>query len=140
MFTFITVIHVIVALFLILFVLLQDSKGGAMGSLGGGASGSSSVFGLTGASSFLVKATRWVAILFAITCILLTMKTVQLAGKTGTSVVDDVAPSQEDAAAMAPLQNDSADTAPAANSEAVSEKAPESGENSALPESTPEAE
>jgi len=43
--------------------LLQDPKGGVLGSLGGG--GSKSFFGAEGASPFLVKVTKWLAIIFA---------------------------------------------------------------------------
>ena len=71
------------ALILIILVLLQDSKGGAMGMLGGG-SGNSSVFGSTGAGNFLVKATRTVAIIFAITSVGL----VYMTTKRGSSVLD----------------------------------------------------
>lgn len=117
MFTFLTIIHMFVAVFLILFVLLQDSKGGAMGSLGGGASGSNSVFGSTGASSFLVKATRVVAILFAATCIILTVKTVSLAGKSGPSVIDDAPLNQQEAAAVGPKETGEAAPAAAAPTE-----------------------
>lgn len=64
-----TVAHVIISLILIFMVLIQDSKGDASGLLGGG--GGQSVFGATGANTFMVKATRTVAALFAILCIAL---------------------------------------------------------------------
>ena len=57
------VFYFLVALSLIILVLLQDPKGdGAI--FGGG--GSQSLFGATGATSFIVKATRVVAVLFAL--------------------------------------------------------------------------
>ena len=57
------VFYFLVALSLIILVLLQDPKGdGAI--FGGG--GSQSLFGATGATSFIVKATRVAAILFAL--------------------------------------------------------------------------
>lgn len=65
---FITVIHIFTALTIILVVLLQDSKGGGLGI---GGMGSQTLFGSTGASSFLVKATKWLAIFFALTSITL---------------------------------------------------------------------
>jgi preprotein translocase subunit SecG len=86
MLTFITLIHFTVAILLIVFVLIQDSKGG--GVFGMGASGSNQVFSATGAANFLVKATRTLAILFAITCITLTYMTTH---KT-SSVTDDFVP------------------------------------------------
>lgn len=68
MLAFITVVHLFVALILIIFVLLQDSKGGAAGVFGGG-SGSNSLFGSTGGADFLTKMTRYTAIMFAVTCL-----------------------------------------------------------------------
>ena len=87
MLSFLAILHVCIALFLIMFVLLQDSKGGAMGILGGGSS--NSVFGSTGAASFLVKVTRWTAIAFAATCITLTYLT---STQKGQSLMDDFIP------------------------------------------------
>lgn len=57
------IFYVFIALLLIALVLLQDPKGGG-GALFGG--GSKSLFGATGATSFIVKATRAVAVLFAV--------------------------------------------------------------------------
>lgn len=69
MLTFLTWIHVVVALVLIFFVLLQDPKGGgAMGVFGGGG-GSNSLLGSTGAGNFFTQVTKGAAILFAILCI-----------------------------------------------------------------------
>ncbi len=80
--TFVTVIHIVMALILIGLVLIQDSKGGALG-IGGG--GSSSVLGAGGAQTLAAKATRWVAVFFALTSIFLSYMTAQ---KT-RSVVDE---------------------------------------------------
>ena len=91
----ISVVHLAVAFFLIVFVLLQDSKGGALGALGTG--GSHSLFGSTGASNFLVTITKWIAIVFTCTCLALTWHTTQ----QGTSVLDAVdmpAPAQSESA------------------------------------------
>lgn len=96
--TLLTTIHLFVAIFLIIFVLLQDSKGGAMGIMGGGGGGSDTVFGTGGASSFLVKATRTVAILFAISCLTLTY----LSTSSNSSVTDDFVPAE--VAPLAPAE------------------------------------
>jgi preprotein translocase subunit SecG len=70
--TFLTTIHLLVALVLIFFVLLQDPKGGgAMGIFGGGG-GSNTLFGSTGATNFFTQVTKVAAILFAILCIAMT--------------------------------------------------------------------
>ena len=48
-----TVVHVLVSIFLILIVLLQQGKGASMGAVFGGSS--QTVFGGRGAASFLAK-------------------------------------------------------------------------------------
>lgn len=66
MMTFLTVLHVIVCVFLILVVLLQAGKGGGVGiAFGGG--GSQTVFGSSGAGNFLTKMTSVTAALFLFT-------------------------------------------------------------------------
>lgn len=64
MISFISIVHALTCIFIVLFILLQDPKGGVLGSLAGGA-GSKSFFGAEGASPFLVKVTKWLAIAFA---------------------------------------------------------------------------
>jgi preprotein translocase subunit SecG len=63
----INVIHVVVCLFLILIVLLQQSKGGGLsGSLGAGAS---QVFGGRSSTNFMTRLTGIMATLFMLTSI-----------------------------------------------------------------------
>lgn len=62
MIQFITVIHVIVCVLLVLVVLLQQGKKDGMGAAFGG--GSSSVFGARGAETFLEKFTKVLAVIF----------------------------------------------------------------------------
>lgn len=62
---FLSIIHILTCAFIVLFILLQDPKGGVLGNLGGG--GSKSLFGSQGAGGFLVTATKWLAIAFALT-------------------------------------------------------------------------
>jgi preprotein translocase subunit SecG len=66
MVTFITIIHVVACLFLVLVVLLQAGKGGGMG-VAFGSSTSSAVFGGRGAGSFLEKMTAGTAVVFMLT-------------------------------------------------------------------------
>ena len=61
-----TIIHVLACLALIMIVLLQTGKGADMGAAFGGGS-SQTLFGSTGASTFLSKATIVAAVLFMIT-------------------------------------------------------------------------
>jgi preprotein translocase subunit SecG len=70
---FVSVIHVLICLFLVLVVLLQQGKGGGMGSaFGGGAA--AQVFGGGGAGNLLTRATAICATLFMITSIVLARK------------------------------------------------------------------
>jgi preprotein translocase subunit SecG len=62
----IIVIHLIVCFALIAIVLLQTGKGADMGAVFGGA-GNQTLFGNTGASTFLGKATTFAAIIFMLT-------------------------------------------------------------------------
>lgn len=63
---FVSIVHALTCIFIVVFILLQDPKGGVLGSLGGGGGGKS-FFGSEGASPFLVKVTKWLAICFACT-------------------------------------------------------------------------
>jgi preprotein translocase subunit SecG len=66
MVTFLTVLHIMVCVVLILVVLLQRGKGSDIGAaLGGG--GSNTVFGGRGAGNFLTKITTASAITFMVT-------------------------------------------------------------------------
>lgn len=82
---FITIVHIIVAVTLVVLVLLQDSKGGGVLGVGGG--GANSLLGATGAQTLFAKMTRWVAVVFAVTCLFLTYET----SKSGRSVIDGTA-------------------------------------------------
>ena len=63
--TVLNVIHVIVCLFLILVVLLQQGKGGGLGGAFGG--GAAQVFGGRGAGNFLTRLTAICAVIFMAT-------------------------------------------------------------------------
>ena len=63
MLLFLNVIYVLVAIAMVALILMQRGAGSQAGSgFGGGAS--ATVFGARGASSFLTKATKWLAIVF----------------------------------------------------------------------------
>ena len=70
--TLVTVVHVIVATFLIIVVLIQGgNQGGVSAAFGGG--NTQGVFGATGATSFLGKLTYAAALIFMLTSISLTI-------------------------------------------------------------------
>ena len=89
------VIHVVVCIALIMIVLLQTGKGADMGAAFGGGS-SQTLFGSTGASTFLTKATTVAAIVFMLTSLWLAYMS---GHKTGDSImVDEKAPIEQHAA------------------------------------------
>ena len=67
---FLIIIHIIVSIALILIVLLQTGKGADMGAAFGGG-GSNTLFGATGATTFLGKLTTVVAVVFMLTSLTL---------------------------------------------------------------------
>lgn len=58
------VIYLVVAIALIAFILIQQGKGGGMGSAFGGSGASGTVFGAGGSGTFLTKTTTILAIVF----------------------------------------------------------------------------
>jgi preprotein translocase subunit SecG len=98
-----TILHVLVSLFLIGVVLLQSGKGAEMGA-SFGSSGSQSVFGAGGGTSFLSKLTTSAAVIFMLTSLTLAY----LSGKPSSSSMmsgkGKSAPIQAPAATSAPLK------------------------------------
>ena len=85
--TILVIIHVLVCIALIMIVLFQSGKGADMGAaFGGGAS--NTLFGTTGASTFLGKATTVAAIVFMLTSLSLAYMSGHRTGKV--SVMEDV--------------------------------------------------
>jgi preprotein translocase subunit SecG len=97
---FLIIIHVIVCIALIMIVLLQTGKGADMGAAFGGG-GSQTLFGSTGASTFLSKATTAAAVVFMLTSLALAYLSSH--GTSGSSIMTDTtAPIEEQAAPAAP--------------------------------------
>ena len=69
---FITAVHILVCLFIIVVVLLQSGKSGDISAAFGG-QGSQTAFGPRGAASALSKATTWSAVAFMLTSITLSI-------------------------------------------------------------------
>lgn len=107
-----TILHVLVSLFLIAVVLLQSGKGAEMGA-SFGSSGSQSVFGAGGGTSFLSKLTTSAAVIFMLTSLTLAYLSGQPSSSSMMSGKGKTAPVQAPAAAPAPLKTDSV-PAPAA--------------------------
>jgi len=112
------IIHIIVCIALIMIVLLQTGKGADMGAAFGGGS-SQTLFGSTGASTFLSKATTAAAIIFMVTSLGLAYLSGQRS-TTGQSVVSDSpvpVESQTAPPAPAPPVTSGSETQPARSTE-----------------------
>lgn len=108
---FVIILHVIVCIALIMIVLLQTGKGADMGAAFGGGS-SQTLFGSTGASTFLGKATTVAAVIFMLTSLTLAYMS---GGQTSKSLMDDApAPIEQPAAAPDAGSGSDDTTAPAA--------------------------
>ena len=111
-----TILHVAVCLFLVAVVLLQSGKGAEMGA-SFGSSGSQSVFGAGGGTSFLSKMTTGAAVIFMLTSLTLAYvsgtpsSSSIMSGKS--KPVGDKTPIQ--ASPATPAQNKSAVPAPTQN-------------------------
>jgi preprotein translocase subunit SecG len=73
MFAVILGIHILICASLIVVVLLQSGKGGGLAGAFGGAGGVGAVFGGQTAATFLTKATRYLAIAFMVTSLVLAL-------------------------------------------------------------------
>ncbi len=88
--TILVTIHILVSLFLVIIVLLQQGKGASAGAtLGGG--GSQTMFGSEGPMPLMNKITTGAAIVFMVTSITLAYLS---AHKSGSSVMEDAEPRQ----------------------------------------------
>src|SRR3984885_1678803 len=93
--TLLTILHVLVCLFLMLTVLLQSGKGGGMGGAFGGGGNAATVFGGSGASSFLRRLTAGAGTIFMLTSMILAF----LASHKGADALEKFGEQQEQAAA-----------------------------------------
>lgn len=97
MFGFVVTIHVIICVFLVTIVLLQQGKGAEAGAVFGG---SEALFGAAGPTTLLQKITTALAISFMVTSMGLTYLSAQ---RSNVSVVKDM-PKEETQATTAPSQ------------------------------------
>jgi len=99
MYTLLIALHIVICLVLILIVLLQAGKGANMGAAFGGSS--QTVFGSSGAGTFLGKLTAGVAVVFMLTSLILTY----MANHRSTSSLMDQRPPAVDRTMPAPSQD-----------------------------------
>ncbi len=114
-----TILHVIVSLFLIAVVLLQSGKGAEMGA-SFGSSGSQSVFGAGGGTTFLSKLTTSAAVIFMLTSLTLAYLSGQPSSSSMMSGKGNTAPVQAPAAVPTPQKG----VAPAPAAPAIQPAAP----------------
>jgi preprotein translocase subunit SecG len=112
-------IHVIVCLFLILVVLLQQGKGADLSVFGGGST--QTAFGAVGATSLLHKLTVGSFILFILTT--MTIAVTQTNRRGESTVLSDSAAVQEQAAEQKAAQEEAAAETPATETPAESQAA-----------------
>ena len=99
MITLLVVVHVIVCLFLIGVVLLQQGKSADLAAAFGG-QGSQTAFGPRGAANLLTKLTTWSAILFMLVSIALTILLARSSGSnhsvlSGTTTTKQTTPGKK---------------------------------------------
>lgn len=113
--TTLAVLHIVVCVFLILLIMIQDPKGGGSGLFSGG--GSNSILGSSGGADFLTKATRYMAVAFGVLCIALTI----FSKPSKTGVFSDVTTVPIESAQPAPTETpiDAAKPAEAATTPAA---------------------
>jgi len=105
MVTFITIIHILVSIFLIVVVLMQSGEAGDIASAFGGM-GSQATFGPRGGATVLTKATTWAAVIFVLTSITLSIVASRKAGPKSVlqGVSTQTAPAQKPAAPAPPAK------------------------------------
>jgi len=135
--TFLTTLHIIACIFLIIVVLLQTGKGSDVSAVFGGSS--QTIFGSSGAGNFLTKLTTATAIVFMLTSLSLTLGTTKQATK---SVFDEVpaatSPTTPEQVPATPSTESGAPTATATTPEKPAEAAPaNSTATAAAPVATP---
>jgi preprotein translocase subunit SecG len=114
------IVHIAVCVALIMIVLLQTGKGADMGAAFGGG-GSQTLFGSTGASTFLSKATTVAAIVFMLTSLVLAYMS---SHRTADSIMPQTTAPVEQTAPAAPGETAPQESsAPAPSAPATQEQA-----------------
>jgi preprotein translocase subunit SecG len=96
---FVTAVHIIVCIFLIIVVLLQSGQSGDIAAAFGGM-GSQTAFGPRGSATALSRATTWSTVIFMITSITLSIYASRRTGPK--SVLQGIKPSETQSQPAAP--------------------------------------
>jgi preprotein translocase subunit SecG len=124
------ILHIVVSIALIAIVLLQSGKGAEMGA-SFGASGSQSVFGAGGGSTFMSKLTTGAAIIFMLTSLTLAYRSSQPGTTSVMKGAPSAAPQKQAAPPQQPMQGKPA-AEPVAPAQPV-QKAPQAAPAPAAP-------
>jgi preprotein translocase subunit SecG len=133
--TLVLIIHVIVCIALILIILLQSGKGADIGAVFGGGS-SQTVFGSTGASTFLSKVTIGAAVVFMLTSIVLTY----FSGRGGLAVERSIVTEQPATQAPMTAPGPGPEASPPAEGTTQTQSVPKPTESAPAPTPAPGAE
>jgi len=101
--TILLVLHLFVAIFLVAFILLQRSGGGALNGLGGGGGGANNFLTARGTGNLLTKATAILATLFFITSMSLALYYKGHTVRENKSILDEAPVVQQESAPMIPV-------------------------------------
>jgi len=104
---FLIMLHILVSVALIAIVLLQSGKGAEMGA-SFGASGSQSVFGAGGGSTFMSKLTTGAAIIFMLTSLTLAYQSTQPGTSSVMKGAQKAAPQKPVTPPLSPMQGNPA--------------------------------
>jgi preprotein translocase subunit SecG len=136
---FVTTVHVLVCVILIVLVLLQKGKGAEIGAVFGGSS-AATLFGSRGAGTFLTRLTTWSAVVFMVSSFYLAYVALnaEAGGKFSAPPADLALPSATPAAQSAPGADiaEVMDEAPAGESAAAAPTPDQSAQPSAPSDST----
>jgi preprotein translocase subunit SecG len=88
MYIFLLIIHVIISVLLVLVILAQSSKGGALDGLVGGAA--SDMFGSHGASKFLDKWTKIIGAIWVVSSLVLAINVRSFSSPTGSKAIKKI--------------------------------------------------
>lgn len=124
MLLFLNVIYVLIAIAMVALILMQRGAGAQAGS-GFGAGASATVFGARGASNFLSKSTKWLAIAFFAISLFMAWQATRNAGGSATQAQDLGLMSKVPVAPAPATGNTAVPTAPAATPAAPASAVPQ---------------
>ena len=121
----VNIVYVLVAVAIVVFVLLQQGSGAQAGSgSGSGGGASATVFGARGASNFLTKTTKWLAVAFFTISMGMAMYASKQANRQGPAKADLGVMAQQPAPAQPAAQIPTAPAQPAPAAQPAQQPAP----------------